>query len=1286
MRVTRFVKLAALATLFTGVASLSLSMQPAEAGLVLVVDSSADASDANPGDGICGTPQSPDPSPTPTGPGPFLAQVQPGTCTLRAAIEEANATAGQDTITFSGDCIDFSSGDICGPGGFIRTIGPGSQLPAIVDPLIVEGPRPPDAVVLNGASAGNADGLRLQATRKSIVRGLVINGFSGAGIFIAGGNENAIEGNLIGTDENGVEARPNAVGIRINDSIFNVVGGNNPDQRNVISGNSGGGVEITGADANGNHVIGNYIGTNVSADGDLGNGGAGVVITSPILRENGNVIGQGGEPERNVISGNGANGVLISGGGANEVSGNYIGTDGTGSFAIPNALSGVEVGDSFRSEIGGPVSDQRNVISGNLQDGISISDGASGTQIEGNYIGTDAGGTIPIPNNVGVFVNNASQTIIGGEPSQRNVISGNERGGVELSFDSETYVQGNFIGTNAEGTGALPNGIGVEIRGLGGFGNTRIGGSADGTGNVISGNSGFGVAVFDARGITMQGNRIGTDIAGASAVPNGQSGVLIERGEFNLIGGDQPGAGNLISGNGGSGVTVFESYSNTVQGNLIGTDVSGSAAVGNGFAGVHVEAVGEFDSKTLIGGSSPAARNLISGNEVGVLTDEAMNTVVEGNLIGTDLSGAEALGNSIGIALASRFNRIGGAEPGTRNVISGNAHQGVTMDATVGDASLSTILGNYIGVDASGSAPLGNEVGVEIAGLQQIAIGGPEAGAGNVISGNRAEGLVMKDGAFFNSVQGNYVGTDSSGTVALPNLAGVSINQSSDNLVGGTEPGARNLISGNGGFGIEIFGDSARRNAVQGNYVGTDTTGTVPVGNGTGISIGDAIDNLIGGSVPGARNVVSGNSRGIGIFGNGGNTVKGNYVGTDASGEARLDNIFEGITLEHSSQNVIGGSNAADRNVVSANQWGVWIRGFSNANVVAGNYIGTNASGSSAMGNRTGIIVGEFSENNTIGGAGPSAGNVIAGSDTGVEIIQASNGNTLQGNFIGTDRSGAADLGNEAGISIDQADKNMIGGVAAGSGNTIAHNRGNGVHVFGAFGFAVGNSIRGNSIYSNGGKGISNIPERNQELPPPVINSAGSAAGTACAGCTIDVYSDNEDEARVYHGSTLADSNGDWSFAGAVVGPHVTATATDTDGTTSEFSEPFACVDTDGDGVCDSGDATPLGECAGMAVTIRGSDGPDKLIGTSAADVIAGAGGDDVIKGGDGDDVICGGGGDDLIRGDNGRDNISGDEGNDRLEGDKDDDLLNGGSGWDRCFGGEGRDVALNCEKRSSIS
>ena len=120
-----------------------------------------------------------------------------------------------------------------------------------------------------------------------------------------------------------------------------------------------------------------------------------------------------------------------------------------------------------------------------------------------------------------------------------------------------------------------------------------------------------------------------------------------------------------------------------------------------------------------------------------------------------------------------------------------------------------------------------------------------------------------------------------------------------------------------------------------------------------------------------------------------------------------------------------------------------------------------------------------------------------------------------------------------------------------------------------------GNTIRGNSIHSNVGKGIENTSGGNTELTPPDVTAAGSASGTACADCEIDVFSDDADEGRIYHGSAIADGAGNWSYPGAVTGPNVTAAATDAAGNTSEFSTPFV-ADSDGDGYLDSVDGCPL--------------------------------------------------------------------------------------------------------------
>jgi hypothetical protein len=248
-------------------------------------------------------------------------------------------------------------------------------------------------------------------------------------------------------------------------------------------------------------------------------------------------------------------------------------------------------------------------------------------------------------------------------------------------------------------------------------------------------------------------------------------------------------------------------------------------------------------------------------------------------------------------------------------------------------------------------------------------------------------------------------------------------------------------------------------------------------------------------------------------------------------------------------------------------------------NTVEGNYIGTDVTGSVDLGNsRIGVYI--TGANNTIGGTATGAGNVISGNDYNGLVITFSGGtgnsNTVEGNYVGTQADGVTALGNTLhGVWIlGPASDNTVGGTAGGAGNTIAFNSGDGVRVQGAS--ITGNTIRGNSIHSNTGKGIENIDGGNTELTPPSITAAGSASGTSsCTGCTVEVFSDAADEGKRFHGSTTTDGGtGAWSFTGAVVGPNVTATVTDGSGNTSEFSTPFV-ADSDGDGFLDSVDNCP---------------------------------------------------------------------------------------------------------------
>ena len=382
-----------------------------------------------------------------------------------------------------------------------------------------------------------------------------------------------------------------------------------------------------------------------------------------------------------------------------------------------------------------------------------------------------------------------------------------------------------------------------------------------------------------------------------------------------------------------------------------------------------------------------------------------------------------------------------------------------------------------------------------------------------------------------NVIEGNYIGTDINGTTALGNQAGIVITNSSDNIVGGTTTAARNIISGNDQPGIGLSGDSSR-NLVQGNYIGTDVSGTVALSNGTGVGfVNSASDNLVGGTSTAARNIISGN-RGYGIFMTrdaiGNNRVQGNLIGTDVTGTVAL-----------------------------ANEDGVGINGV---------------------------------PSNTIGGTTPGASNVISGNGTGVTIADSyipgadlfpATGNRVEGNLIGTQIDGISPLGNtRCGVYILSGSANTVGGTASGGGNTIAFNGAlygeDGVRVDGG----TGTAITANSVHSNVGKGIELLGSGNNGLPPPIIDSAGGSVSghtdPKCYPCTVEVFSDDEDEGRIFHRSTATkdDATGTWTYTGAVTGPNITATITDADGNTSEFS----LYDTDGDGV-GNGYPDPIDNC-----------------------------------------------------------------------------------------------------------
>lgn len=743
--------------------------------------------------------------------------------------------------------------------------------------------------------------------------GNLISGNVESGIWIQeeGTNGNQIQGNYIGTDESGTVALSNTDGILIGfGAQNNLIGGETEGARNLISGNMDVGVQIQNDGTTNNQVLGNYIGTDAKGSASLGNV-MGILIGAGAQN---NIIGGLTEGFRNVISGNIEAGIQLQNAGTtnNQVQGNYIGTNLSGINPLGNSDGIVILEEAQENLIGDKTEGARNVISGNMNNGIDIQgSGTSANEVLGNYIGTDVSGTAPLGNGDGVFIGFGAQgNIIGGESA--NLISGNRNNGVDVQHKGTdgNQVLSNYIGTNVSGTTPISNTDGIFI-GFGAQENT-VGE------NLISGNIvGIQLQEPETTGNQVFGNYIGTDFSGTTAVGN-EDGIVISGAQENFIGGSTEEARNLISGNQIGVRLQADTSSNKIQGNYIGTNAIGTAAVTNAI-GI---AMGSGERGVQ---NNFVEDNLISGNDVGIvlLHEETTNNQVQGNYIGTNATGTKPLANVFGIAIVSGAynNLIGGQKAGEGNLISGNVQVGIQIqdEGTIDNQ----VQGNRIGSNMTGTVSISNTIGVLIKfGAQQNIIGGTGS-QGNLISGNLA-GVWLgnetgnqdpkDENTNDNQVQGNYIGTDATGMKALNNLVGVVIGGGvQNNLVGGTGNGEDNLISGNIMAGIQIQQESTSGNQVQGNYIGTSVDGMAPLGNGWGIGISSgAQDNLVGGEIPAARNLISGNTEdGVRLQNEetSGNQVQGNYIGLNVEG-APLGNNSNGVYLSDAATlNTIGISN-----------------------------------------------------------------------------------------------------------------------------------------------------------------------------------------------------------------------------------------------------------------------------------------------------------------------------------------------------------------------------------------
>lgn len=610
-------------------AVLACAATPALA-VTLTVNSTGDANDAAAGDGSCFT--------------GFFVEVSPGLfgpeCTLRAAIEEANALAGADTIEFADSLPKVAN---------VVEIFPASPLPAIASTILVDGysadgyaifdAAATPVINLGGSAAGaGAYGLVVaQSGSGSVIRGLAIFSFDAAGILLSSPVPQAltdvrIEGCHIGIWRGLFYQGNGGDGIDVRAASRTVIGrsscsgGSCTGRRNVIAASAHHGIDLQFATFS--EVAGNVIGTNPSGTttfvpfgGATPNGEWGVRIVAGGR----NTIGGSAVAGRNLVSGNASGGIQIEGSTGNFVVGNFVGTDHDGDQALGNGGPGIDLAGG-PNVVGEPGAG--NLVSGNANTGIQ-SEGPN--TVHGNTVGLDVTRTLPLANGWDGITVAGSGAVI-----DRNAIGGNDRHGLFVEGQSHRLTT-NYVGTNVAGDD-LANGLnGIVVTDAQ---NVQIGDA--GEGNVV-GFNGIGIGISSADGPNfVQGNYVGTSLSG-DAIPNDTSGIYVSSSSSQLIGavgGLDNGLGNVIGQNGGNGITLAVNLApgpgQIVVGNYIGTNAN-DEVLGNGSRGIRIHG-----TANEIGAGASAASNLlvdranvIAYNEDGAiaLSDLATDNALRGNVL-----------------------------------------------------------------------------------------------------------------------------------------------------------------------------------------------------------------------------------------------------------------------------------------------------------------------------------------------------------------------------------------------------------------------------------------------------------------------------------------------------------------------------------------------------------------------------------------------------------------------------------------------------------------------------
>ncbi|MBL8378811.1 MAG: cadherin-like domain-containing protein [Burkholderiales bacterium] len=694
------------------------------------------------------------------------------------------------------------------------------------------------------------------------------------------------------------------------------------------------------------------------------------------------------------------------------------------------------------------------IIDGTTQAGY---DPAKGPIIEINA----AGVTLPSGDR------NAFQ-LAGGASTIRGLVI-NRAGDNAIEFDTGSdgsTVVGSYIGTDVSGTQALGNStigtwgaLGVKAN------NVVIGGTTAADRNVISGNNGYGIEIYNsASGTIVRGNYIGTTASGSGALGNADAGIYMRSSATGAaIGGSAANQANVIAHNGGDGVWITSGTGSSVLGNSIHSNTGLAIDLGTNGMTVNDPAV-NMDSDTgannlqnfpvLTRAVTNAVDRLAVGGTFNSLADTVYRIEVFSNVVG-DGSGFGEGQTYLGYANV-RTDGSGNATWGAAinanvavgSVISATATR---LDAALNPLETSEFSGNVTAVNqtliVTNTADTINGTTTSVAaliaapGVDGISLREAITAANNDTTGidlilfnitgagphiiNTATALPAIGGSLV--IDGTTEPNYSAGTPvvridgAAAGFSGISIGAAGD---GSTIRGV--MITGFTVDGINVA-SGADNVTISDNWIGTAGTGTSGHGNANVGNTDDGID-IAGSNALILRNVITNNNdEGITIVGSGvtGHVIQGNYIGLDPDGSTSvIGNNDVGIAIITGTGNIIGGTTVAARNVISMNNEGIEIN--TSNNVVQGNYIGTDAGGTANKGNRIGhgVQIQGSSTGNQVGGIAAGAGNLIAfNDDNGVDVANGS-GNPILGNSIHSNTLLGINLGT-AGVTANDPPADM---------------------------------------------------------------------------------------------------------------------------------------------------------------------------------------------------------------------------------------------------------------------